>query len=251
MGRCFALLALLGAAVVSSPLPAQAAGIEVQPISVELSAKLPSDMLAISNRGLEPVRFQVMAFEWKQKPSGEMEFAPTQDIMFFPAMMTLNPQEARNLRVGATIKPGDKEKTYRIFIQELPRMIVPDDPNGAAVGMLTKVSVPVFIQPAAPNPAPGITGLSMSGNTVRFSIKNSGNAHVRPKAVSLKVKDAASQLVHEETLRSWYVLAGGVLEFEAKIPAQVCSTASSVEIDMELEKRKSQQAALANVKCSL
>jgi fimbrial chaperone protein len=248
----WSVLALLGAALVWVPSrPVGAAGIEVQPITVELSAKAPSAMVAVKNRGVESVRFQVTAFAWNQKPSGEMVFEPTQDIMFFPSMMTLNPQEARNLRVGATIKPGALEKTYRLFIQELPRMVVPNDPNGSAVAMLARVSVPVFLQPAPPKEVTEIRNLALAGRNVRFSLRNVGNVHFRATDVELRVKAADGQIVHKEDLRPGYVLAGGEMQMTAQLPTQACTLAKSLEISVQGADRKPPQVALLpNVVCT-
>ena len=49
-----------------------------------------------------------------------IELAPTQDVVFFPALLTLKPGEERRIRVGSTAAPGSIEKTYRIFVEELP-----------------------------------------------------------------------------------------------------------------------------------
>src|SRR5262245_20832967 len=102
------------------PRAAHASEFDVSPVTLTLNGQMTSTMLTITNRGSEAVRFHVSAFAWDQRPDGEMVLNPTTDVVFFPAMLTLNPKEARNLRVGTNVKPGAVEKTYRIFVQELP-----------------------------------------------------------------------------------------------------------------------------------
>jgi fimbrial chaperone protein len=63
---------------------AHASTFDVSPITLTLSAKVPSGMLVVTNRGAEPLRFQVSAFAWDQKPNGEMVLKPTTDVVFFP-----------------------------------------------------------------------------------------------------------------------------------------------------------------------
>jgi fimbrial chaperone protein len=242
-------LALAGVLLLGGVAEVKAGGIEIQQIALNLNAERSSDMLVVANRDAAPVRFQVTAFSWQQKPDGELVLAPSRDIMFFPAMMTLNPQESRNIRVGVTVKPGAVEKTYRVFIQELPRMMAPGEVNSAAIAMLARISIPVFVEPAAASkPATAFTGLRVEGEQVNFALKNNANVHYRPDEVEVQVKDATGQVVHKEELRAWYVLAGGVLEYSFKLPPPACSSAKSIQLEMKLEKDVV-RTALNDVRC--
>src|SRR5262245_21539447 len=167
---------------------AQAAQFDVAPISMSLSAKTSSATLVITNRAAEPLRFQVTAFAWNQKPNGEMILEPTKDIVFFPAMLVLNPKDSRQIRVGTKLKPGPIERTYRLFVEELPPLSKKDEPN--AVRVLTKMGVPVFLEAQAPRAVPSVTAPVLLGRQVTFSVKNSGTAHMRVQKVRLTAKNA-------------------------------------------------------------
>src|SRR5687767_1199162 len=95
--RVVGLLALLGWSFAFAPSMASAEGIEVQPIALTLSSTISTGILVVANRTPTPIRFHVTAKAWRQKPDGEMVFDDTQDIVFFPSMLTLNPDESRNL----------------------------------------------------------------------------------------------------------------------------------------------------------
>ena len=99
---------------------AHAASFDVNPIVIELSAKTGTATIAVKNRSTEPARFHLTASAWSQREDGEMSLLPTKELVFFPAILTLQPQESRQIRVGAKVKPGATERAYRIFIQELP-----------------------------------------------------------------------------------------------------------------------------------
>ena len=101
MPRTWSSLSLAGwllAALAASP--ARAANFDVSPTLLTLSNKAASATLVITNRTPELLRFHVTAFAWKQRADGEMILEPTKDIVFFPAMLSLNPKDSRQIRVG-------------------------------------------------------------------------------------------------------------------------------------------------------
>jgi fimbrial chaperone protein len=227
---------------------AAATGIEVSPTLLTITAQAPSTMLAVTNRSQEPLRLSVRVMKWMDKPDGEMTFEPTQDIVFFPSMLTLNPGEARNLRAGTSIKGVDVEKSYRVFIQELPKLVTGDEPKNTAVALLAQVVVPLFIAPPAPKGVPAITGLSVKDGKVHFTLKNAGNAHYMPTKLLVRAKDT-SKVVHEADVHPWYVLAGGTREYHVEMPAAARQNMRAVEVELRSEFGPA-QAALPNVACT-
>ncbi len=248
MERLIRVLALFGAmGVFLSAGQARASGFEVSPVALTFTDKVASGMISVTNRSAEPVRFQVKGLSWAQRPDGEMVFAPSNEIVFFPAMLTLNPNEARNIRVGITIAPAATEKTYRVFVQELPRLTVSAAANGGTVGVLSNMAIPVFLAPASPKVTPALSPLSLQGATVKFALRNSGNVHFRPDNLVLLAKDGKN-VVHTMELSTWYVLAGGTREYVATLPPQACAAAKSIEVELKSE-RGDVKASLPSVTC--
>src|SRR5438067_3907876 len=125
-----------------------AAGLQVSPILVELTHSQSNAIITLKNEGATPIRYQASVVGWSQDQDGQMKFAPTRDLVLFPQLLTLQPGEQRNLRVGTTPeKFAALEKSYRVFIEELPPSERPGD--RPAVQVLTRVGIPVFLEPAS------------------------------------------------------------------------------------------------------
>jgi fimbrial chaperone protein len=250
MGRFVQYLALVCASFcLLHADKAQAGGFDVAPISLTLSAKAANGMLVVTNRSKEPLRFHVSASAWDQTPEGEMVLTPTRDIMFFPAMLTLNPQESRNLRVGVVAKPGTTEKTYRVFVQELPALATAEQQGGGTVGMLVKLGIPVFLEPtAAPKAAPSVSALQLQGPKFSFNLNNTGNSHFVPDRILVKARDG-STVLHTEEVNAWYVLPGRKTRYAVTLPAAVCVGIKSVDVELKWA-RGPTTATLENVHCT-
>src|SRR2546421_6591721 len=123
-----------------------ASAFKVTPVRVTFSGPS-STLLTLKNESDQPLRFQITSFVWFQDPKGAMQLTPTEDIVFFPALLSLNPGEERKVRVAATVAAKDVEKTYRIFFEELPPLVKPEN-AGAQVRILTKMGIPIFVSPA-------------------------------------------------------------------------------------------------------
>src|SRR5512136_1744285 len=119
MARGAAALLLLLAVATANPRSARAADFTVNPIQIFLAAQTQSAILTVHNTSTEPLRFQLNAFGWAQDAAGQMQLTPTNEVIFFPRLLTLAPNEQRIVRVGTSVAPGPVERTYRIFVEEL------------------------------------------------------------------------------------------------------------------------------------
>src|SRR6266550_8294694 len=146
MRKTLALTAVvLGLVLQAGTLAASA--FKVTPVRVTFSGPS-STLLTLKNESDQPLRFQISSFVWSQDPKGAMQLTPTEDIVFFPALLSLNPAEERKVRVAATVAATDVEKTYRIFFEELPPLDTKNEKSGAQVRILTKMGIPIFVTPA-------------------------------------------------------------------------------------------------------
>ena len=172
-------LALLALLLVpgTGGLASAATTFTVSRVQVFLSAHVKSEMLTVGNVSAEALRFQLSVFGWDQDPQGELVLTPTRDIVFFPPLFSLAPGEQRNIRIGTATPPAATEKTYRIFIEELPPS---DAPSGGAPGRVTirtRLGVPIFLKPGKEVMSGRIEGLALRQGRVSFELRNTGNVH--------------------------------------------------------------------------
>lgn len=207
--------------------------LEVTPTLVELTGDARSAIVTLHNASADPVRYQVTVLAWDQDVRGEMRLAPTADVQFFPSVLSVAPGERRNLRVAATVPFGAVERSYRLFVEQLPDAARPAN----AVRVLTRIGIPVFVEPRAPAaPRPEATGLALSGRRFSFTLRNTGNVRVRPDLVRAVGRDGAGVVVFEEKLPAWYVLAGGERAFEATLPEAACGRVRTLSAEVALGK---------------
>ena len=222
--------ATAAALLVSAVSPASAATFTVNPTQIFLSGKTTTALLTLRNDSEETLRFQLTAFSWQQTPSGELSLAPTQDVVFFPALLTLGPKEERRIRVGSTVGAAEQEKTYRIFVEELPAAA---GPQANAVRVLTKMGIPIFIRPAKETATADLRELSIRDGSLHFSLNNRGTVHFVPEKVVVRAAAANGGRVGEEELKAWYILAGGRRDFAMAIPPADCAKVTSLTVEVE------------------
>ncbi len=234
--RAVASLQLLGAALglaLGQAGPARASSFSVNPTQVVLSGTTRSALVSIKNEGDEPVRFQLSMTVWGQSDTGEMRLQPTSDIIFFPALLTLGKGEERKVRVGlaTALSSGPVEKSYRMFVEELPPAT---RKPGSGVAMLTKMGIPIFVQPARLTATAGLRQLELKAGLFGFRLENIGNVHFVPDSVRLRGLGADGRALFEQDLKCWYVLAGGVRTFSVPLTQPQCRDVRALAVEVKL-----------------
>jgi len=224
IAMCLAAPGVVGSAFASS--------FAVNPTQIFLTSKSTSAILTLRNESDESLRFQLTVFAWDQSARGEMKLQPTADIVFFPTLLTLTAKESRNVRVGAATRFEAVEKSYRIFVEELP----PQAAQGgqSAVRVLTKMGVPIFLQPTRAQAQAGLRDLMVKDGLMTFSIRNTGNVHFVPETVRVHGMNRAGEVVLDKQLDGWYILAGGVRAYEVRLPAADCSALAALAVDVRI-----------------
>jgi fimbrial chaperone protein len=197
-----------------------------------LSSQSPSSLLSVRNDGGEKVRFQIAVFAWDQTSDGEMVLNPTEDLIFYPTLLVIEPGDERNIRIGTTHPLVSSEKSYRIFVEELPP-VETSEANG--IRILTKMGVPIFIQPTKALVQGHLDRMRIQGSEFSFAVRNSGNVHFFPRAVRVKSVGFQGETFPEHQLQSWYILSGGTREYRVQIPRAECPKIQSLVVEVELE----------------
>ena len=214
---------------------ASAATFTVDPTQIFLRNRTGSVLLTLHNQSADSLSFQLSVFAWTQSSTGEMQLQPTQDIVFFPPLLTLKPSETRRVRVGTATTFDAKEKSYRIFVEELPRT---DAPKGVRV--LTKMGIPIFLRPVKEVATASLTDLRQQNGQLKFTLSNEGTVHFVPR--NIKVRGlAGSKTAFERELEGWYLLAGGRRDFETALPKDACAQVTSIIVDVQFESNQVQE----------
>lgn len=208
---------------------ARARALEISPTLIQLSPEEKSAVLRVRNEGAGEVRFQVQVMRWSETPQGEMQLAPAPDVIVFPRLLALRPGEARILRVGAGVAFGPVEKSYRIFLEELPPAEKPGGP--AQVRVLSRIGIPVFLAGNDAAPRLSIEDLQLSAGRVEFTLRNRGTAHDRPAELRLSLLDAAGKELFQKSINPWYLLAGGERHYEESVPEAVCARVRELKVE--------------------
>jgi fimbrial chaperone protein len=238
MGQAKLTSALLFAFLLGLGGRAEASAFTVNPIRITLSGKDQSALLSLQSQASEELRFKVAVKAWTQSPQGEMQLADTKDIVVFPALLTLGPKEERKLRIGATVAAGAVEKTYRVFVEELPALRAPQTVTKSEVKVLTKMGIPIFIRPAKPQTSGAVQGTSIAKGKLSFIVKNTGNVYFLVQSVKVKAVDAAGATTFEKSVEGWYLLAGGTRVWELDLPKDACAKSKSLTFDVQSEETK-------------
>jgi fimbrial chaperone protein len=188
--------------------------------------------MTVRNEGDEKLRLQISVMAWDQRKDGEMVLTPTDEIIFYPTLLTVDPGAQRNLRVGTKGNAVAKEQSYRIFVEELPSNV---RLQVSGVRIVTKMSIPIFIKPAKSEMRNVIDRIALRGSDVTFDVKNLGNVHIQPREVRVKGTSADGNVQLDRKIPGWYILAGGLREYRIDVPKGGCSKIKdlSIEVDMD------------------
>ncbi|MGA6826881.1 fimbrial biogenesis chaperone [Nitrospira sp. NS4] len=206
----------------------------VSPLKVVLSGKSNSALLEIANQSTDSLRLQLSVVAWDQSPSGEMLLTGTDDIVLFPPLLTVAPGEKRKIRLGAVTPRGTTEKTYRIVLEELPSLqTAPAD--GAQIRVLTRMTIPVFLQPSKIVVSGQIDGLTMRQKNAGFEIRNTGNTHFLAQHIQLTGLGEAGQPITTQDIEGWYILAGGSRRYDVPLSTEHCRGLKSLTVQAQTE----------------
>ncbi len=215
-------------------LPACAANFDIQPIRIDLNNKTRLSKLVIKNVSETDFPIQARAYEWSQNEKGEDVYRETQDIIVFPKIMTIAKGEERFIRLGTNVVPGLKEKTYRVYVEEMPSDTTRKE--GATIRLFMKVGIPVFIAPTKSEEKADIEGIFVSGGKIQLKVKNSGNSHFIVTGISLLGLNAKGQESFNRHIGGWYLLSGSEKVYETEMPPDSCNAIDQLDIELKTTK---------------
>ena len=217
--------------------PVLSAEFSVAPVRLELGPAVRSGALMVRNDSKEKISFQVEAMEWTQDATGADRYSETGDLIFVPKILSVEPGEEAVVRVGAKKPVVPVEKTYRVFIQELPNPNRASTPASAPqVTFLLRFGAPIFVTPMQPFDDADLGVTSLDKGVLSLSVKNIGNRHQVIEGIHLRGVGPDGQELYALTLADRYLLPGTTKAFTATIPAETCRRLASLTMELKTDK---------------
>lgn len=182
---------------------AQAGSFQVTPVKLTLNRQQPVGVLHIRNTGTRPTVVQVEVKAWSQN-DGNDSYAAAPEVLATPPIVRLAPGTVQVIRVGLRHPAaGTDERAYRVFLREVPP---PPEPGFKGLRMALRISLPMFVPPAAPGKPMLRWHLSPAADgKLRISVTNLGAVHAHLSQLALRGAGASALPMPESVI---YVLAG-------------------------------------------
>jgi fimbrial chaperone protein len=208
---------------------------KVTPIRLDFNRGTKTGVITVVNEGDDKLNVQMRAFEWTQNADSKDQYTETKDIIFFPRIMTLEKSEEKILRAGIRIPATTKEKTYRLFIEEIPG---PKKAEGVNVAIAIRFGVPIFVKPLKEEVKGEIEKVDLLKGVLNAFVKNIGNAHFIINSVDIKGKNIKGEEIFSKELSGWYLLSGVSRRYTVAIPQEVCKALSRLDIEVKTDRFK-------------
>lgn len=178
----------LACALLLLPINLSAQGLRVAPLRIEMGAQRIDAALELSNLSNQPMNVQVSAVSWQQQNNRDV-YTPTRDLYFSPPIATVPAagKQVVRLRLKAKVDPS-QEKTYRIYLQELPD---PTVVSGSTSDFRLRLGIPVFVAPAKGADVVFEVDVERQGDgsNALVSLSNQGDKHLRvPKIEAFPIE---------------------------------------------------------------
>jgi fimbrial chaperone protein len=206
---------------------------KVSPIRIDLDKNTKSGVVNIVNEGTERLTVQMQAMEWTQNAEGKDVYTETEDIIFFPKVMTVEAKEDRILRAGIKIPAVAKEKTYRLFVEEIPE---PKKSEGVNVAIAIRFGVPIFVKPLKAEPKGEIQKIELSKGLVAATVKNTGNIHYMINTVNFRGKNDKGEEIFAKDVNGWYLLSDVSRIYSTEVPREICRDLASIDVQVVTDK---------------
>jgi fimbrial chaperone protein len=215
---------------------AAAANFDIQPIRIVLDEKVKLEKLIIKNVSDVDFPLQIKAYEWSQNEKGEDVYKETNDIITFPKILSIKTGEEKFIRIGSNVPPGTREKTYRIYVEEMPSPEAEKEKQGANVTLFMKIGIPVFINPIKIDDHADIEGLEMINGTLKVKVKNNGNKHFMVTGINVRGENNDGKEPFTRDIGGWYLLSGSTKIYETSIPQDLCDSITNLNVVLKTNK---------------
>ena len=229
------LLVFLGVLFTLNTREVMAADFSVDPVNIFFEAGQRATILHVKNQADAKLTLQLTAYAWAQDEEGKDIYTASDEVIIFPKILSFERGEERIVRMGIKAPAGKKEKTFRVYLEEIP---VSQDPlsQGAVLRTIMRVGVPVFVSPVKAVLEGTIESLSFSRSDLSFSVKNTGNIHFIIKSIQIDGFNKAGEPLFRTELGGWYLLEGRSRTYTTSISRDICTKLDYLTIRIDTDR---------------
>lgn len=222
---------------------------QVTPMRLELESGSNIGNVTVYNSGDDVLNIQVKAKRWSQdKKTGNDQLTATKELVFFPKIFTIPAHGKKNIRVGYQGEVKGKERSYRLFIRELPVK----KPGLSGAQFVMQISMPVFIYPVGSSKPrkPNMQGIEIHEGALVLKAVNPSARYYSLNKIEV-VGSHEGHRVFEHEQGGWYVLSGGTRLFPLGIDQKQCLQADSLQLTGHVLLAQSEEGDTSHVEFSL
>lgn len=188
---------------------------------------------------------------WTQDSDGKDVLTETPDLVFFPKILSVDPDQEGLIRIGTKAATVPVEKAYRLFIEELPDTVKLPDGNAAQINVLIRFGAAVFVAPLEFRDSLDIERFVISKGIMTITARNSGNRHQMVQGIKLKGTDTAGKEVYGLTLGDRYLLAGTAKSYTTTLAPDLCAKLVGLKFEFKTDRlATSRKLTVARDMCS-
>ena len=229
--RWLARLAMFGLAWAGQAGLGQAATFSVTPTRIVLAPTATSVVVTLSNSSTAPMRFQLSAFAWDQT-DGQVVLLDTNDVVVYPTLVAIAPGESRRIRVAVSARATAIERSYRLFVEELPNHA--DAPSSQmGVTVRTKMGLPIFVQGPKQAPRVALASVELGDAALLVRVTNEGTAHAVLDQIRVHGESKTGEVLFTSVVNGWYLLPGRGQVFSIPVQSVDCAKAATMTVTAE------------------
>lgn len=172
-------LVVLAATIGSS---SNAGDFSVTPVRIFMTPRDRAIAVTVVNEGDEELVMQAELYTWRQKPGGEDDLVPTEDMILSPPIIKLAAKSRQVVRLARlTTQPITEQLTYRMIVREVPEAKAPTSDLKLQIALA--FSLPVFITP--PSAKMAINCTVEKTDTLVANCSNSGSAYAQIRQATI------------------------------------------------------------------
>lgn len=210
------------------PIGALAASLSVAPLRLVLTPERPVASLTMGNSDeAEEVAVQAEVLVWSQE-DGRDVYQPTREVLVNPSIFRLPPGGRQIVRLGLQVPAEAVERSYRVFLRQLPRdQALPAD-GGVKLQTLLRIGVPIFVPPLQLRQALQwrLQAGGAGGRGYKLMLDNQGSEHIQLTQLVVR-REGGTELLRKSL--SHYALAGQSAGIELELPALPPDTRLHIE----------------------